>query len=283
MSAESLLSTRTLVLGMVDDAGHLDAGLLYDVAGTCGMTDQQVRLCLRRLVVEGTLQLVGGRGRRATFTATSGDAVGILPELEYLEHAYRQDAGLAPWDDMWHLAAFSVPESRRHARDELRRTLRFLGGATTGGGLYVCANNWDETVVREATRLGVDDGLTVATTRDLRVGDADDPRAIAARLWDLPDLASAWSAFEATLAARRSNGGDVRERVGAAFASAVEFSVIMERDPLLPAELLPPNWPGRSARALMAAAGLEVDGGEGPLVAALRRLSVRVGALPDVG
>lgn len=269
------------MLGMVDDAGSLDAGLLYDVAGACGMTDQQVRLCLRRLVLEGTLRSAGGRGRRAAFVATSGDAVAILPELRYLEHAYRQDDGLVPWDGSWHLAAFSVPESRRHARDELRRSLRFLGGATTGGGLYVCANDWDEIVIAEATRLGVVDRLTIATTRDLRVGDIDDPRALAAHLWDLAGLAAAWTAFESALAARRAAGGDGRERVGAAFVSAVEFSATMERDPLLPPELLPPDWPGRSARAAMAAADLDVDDGDGPLAAALRRLSVRVAVPSD--
>jgi phenylacetic acid degradation operon negative regulatory protein len=273
--SESLLSTRTLVLGMIDDAGRLDAGLLYDVARGCGMTDQQVRLCLRRLVAEGLLSHDGGRGRKAVFTAVDGNAAAILPEMEYVRLAYRQDAGQAPWDGVWHLAAFSVPESRRHARDELRRHLRFLGGAAAGGGLYVCANDWDQTVSDEANRLGAGEELTLARTGDLQVGGITDPRALASRLWPLDTLAADWTAFGRRLADRRVSAADDRDRLGAAFATAVEFSQIMERDPLLPPELLPPSWPGAESRAAMLDVEPEVGTPDGPLASALHRLSVR--------
>ncbi len=275
MSSESLLSTRTLVLGMIDDAGRLDAGLLYDVASGCGMTSQQVRLCLRRLVAEGLLAHDGGRGRKAVFTAVDGNAAAILPEMEYVRLAYRQDAGQAPWDGVWHLAAFSVPESRRQARDELRRHLRFLGGVTAGGGLYVCANDWDRSVSDEADRIGVGEELTLARTTDLRVGGVTDPRALATRLWPLDRLAADWTAFGRRHADRRVSAADDRDRLGAAFATAVEFAQIMEQDPLLPPELLPPGWPGATARAALLDVEPEVGSAEGPLASALRRLSVR--------
>jgi phenylacetic acid degradation operon negative regulatory protein len=278
--SESLLSTRTLVLGMIDESGRLDAGLLYDVAAGCGMSDQQVRLCLRRLVAEGLLSHGGGRGRKAVFTAVDADVAAILPEMEYVRLAYRQDAGHAPWDGVWHLAAFSVPESRRHARDELRRHLRFLGGAAAGGGLYVCANDWDRSVSDDADRLGVGDQLTLARTGDLRVGGVTEPRAVAARLWPLDSLAADWIEFGRRLADRHTSAADDRDRLGAAFATAVEFSQIMERDPLLPPELLPPGWPGAASRAAMLDVESEVGTPDSPLASALHRLSVRAVMVP---
>jgi phenylacetic acid degradation operon negative regulatory protein len=280
MSSESLLSTRTLVLGMIDDAGRLDAGPLYDVAHGCGMSDQQVRLCLRRLVTEGVLGHDGGRGRKAVFTATESNVAAILPEMEYVRFAYRQDAGHAPWDGVWHLVAFSVPESRRHARDALRRHLRFLGGASAGGGLYVCANDWDQSVSEEANRLGAGEELTLARTTELKVGGVTDPRALATRLWPLDELAADWAAFGRRLADRGVSAADARDRLGAAFATAVEFSQIMERDPLLPPELLPPDWPGATSRAALLDAEPDVGPADGPLAAALHRLSVRAAMVP---
>ena len=42
-----------------------------------------------------------------------------------------------PWDGMWSLVAFSIPEEHRAARDELRKALRWLGFAPLYDGLWV--------------------------------------------------------------------------------------------------------------------------------------------------
>jgi hypothetical protein len=53
--------TRVLVEGMVEADSTLDAGRLYRVAAACGMSEQQVRLCRRRMAAEGAL-IQTGRG-----------------------------------------------------------------------------------------------------------------------------------------------------------------------------------------------------------------------------
>jgi phenylacetic acid degradation operon negative regulatory protein len=270
---ESSIPTRTLVLGMVDEQGRLNAAPLYEVAELCGMTDQQVRLCLRRLVAEGALRHEGGRGRAARFTTAGGADAAILPELGYLQLAYRQDAGRLPWDGTWHLVGFSVPESRRAARDELRRLLRFLGGAPAPGGVYVNSHAWEDDIAAEAGRLGITDRLSLLSCRDLRVGTVAEPRSVAALLWDLTQLGADWADFERRLAARcASSSRSDRDRLHLELLSAVEFAAVMERDPLLPPELLPPDWPGRRARAAMAGFAADADGGTAPLIQATRRL-----------
>ncbi|MEU6998846.1 PaaX family transcriptional regulator C-terminal domain-containing protein [Nonomuraea sp. NPDC046570] len=266
MSASGLsIPTRTLVLAMVDQDGRLDGTALYEMARRCDLTDQQVRQCLRRLVADGSLRLDGGRGRRAVFVAAPGVASMLLPELRYLQLAYGQGAGLLPWDGTWHLVAFSVPEFRRVARDTFRGHLRFLGGAPAPGGLYVCANDWHDDVLAEANRLEIAAGLSVTTSRDLRIGGVSEPRALAGRLWDLSRLEAEWIAFERRLASSTQSAPDALLRV-------VEFAQIMERDPLLPLELLPPDWPGARARAAMAAAMAAADSSDIPLTRAMHVL-----------
>ncbi|MFF2776098.1 PaaX family transcriptional regulator C-terminal domain-containing protein [Streptomyces sp. NPDC058052] len=250
------IGTRTLVLALVREDGTIDAGELYAVAESLGMTDQQVRLCLKRLVTDGRLTQ-DGRGRKAVLRATADATGAVAPDVEYVRHAYRQDQGLAPWDGTWHLFAFAIPETSRQARDTLRDTLVHLGAAPLQGGLYVSANAIGEIVEAHARHLGVLPSLTRLTSRDLRVGDETTPDRLAAQLWPLQQIADRHEALAALAATRltRLSGTDrptSTERLTYAIELAASFTAAMEPDPLLPPELLPQPWPGTRARALAA-------------------------------
>ncbi|WP_149182293.1 PaaX family transcriptional regulator C-terminal domain-containing protein [Streptomyces sp. TRM49041] len=250
------IGTRTLVFALVREDGSVDAGELYAVAGALGMTDQQVRLCLKRLVAEGRFTQEG-RGRKALLHATADATGAIAPDVEYVRHAYRQDRGLAPWDGTWHLFAFAIPETARHARDTLRDTLLHLGAAPLQGGLYVSANAIGDIVEAHTRHLGVLPSLTRLTSRDLRVGDEAAPARLAALLWPLQQIADRHEALAALAAARlaRVSGPDRltgTERLTYAIELAAAFTTAMEPDPLLPPELLPQPWAGTRARALAA-------------------------------
>ncbi|MFJ3979870.1 PaaX family transcriptional regulator C-terminal domain-containing protein [Streptomyces sp. NPDC090021] len=267
------IGTRTLVFALVREDGTVDAGELYSVAEALGMTDQQVRLCLKRLVTEGRFTQEG-RGRRARLLATADATGAVAPDAEYVRHAYRQDRGLAPWDGTWHLFAFAVPETARQSRDALRDTLLHLGAAPLQGGLYVAANAIGDIVETHARHLGVLPSLTRLTSRDLRVGEERDPARLAALLWPLDSIAERYEALAALAedrAARLSPAGrptDV-ERLTYAIELAAAFTTAMEPDPLLPPELLPRPWPGSRARAL-AARCWEALGADGRVTGSLR-------------
>ncbi|GII04043.1 PaaX family transcriptional regulator C-terminal domain-containing protein [Planobispora takensis] len=248
--------TRILVEGMVREDGTVDAGELYTVAGALGMTDQQVRLCIKRLVAEGQL-VQEGRGRRALLRAAGDLRRSIAPNAEFMRHMYRQDRGQAPWDGVWHLVAFAVPETARPARDALREAIVGLGGAPLHGGLYVSANDWEELVEAEAGRIGVAAFVTLLTSGDLRVGGERDPRALAARLWPLDRIARAHRRLGEVAGSRLARLRGPRplpqeEVLTIAIELAAEFTRAVEPDPLLPPELLPRPWPGVRARALLA-------------------------------
>ncbi|MEW1904543.1 PaaX family transcriptional regulator C-terminal domain-containing protein [Streptomyces sp. NPDC086147] len=250
------IPTRLVVQSLVREDGTVDADELYAVAGLLGMSDQQVRLCVTRLVAEGRFTR-RGRGRKATLRAVADATGSLAPDASYVRHAYRQDAGLAPWDGTWHLYAFAVPEARRVARDSLREHLLHLGAAPVQNGLYVTANPVGELVDAQARHLGIEDTLTRLTTTDLRVGDLTGPRELAAALWPLAEIArrherlAAFAETCLTLLGAEPGLTDV-ERLTTAVELAARFTEAMDPDPLLPPELLPQPWPGRHARRLAA-------------------------------
>lgn len=246
------IPTRTLVLGMIREDGDLPAREVYDVADRLGMSGQQVRLCLRRLVAEGLLS-VDGRGRSAVFR--SGQPVeSLLPGSMLLELAYLQDSGRAPWDGSWHLVALGISEAHRARRDRFREQLTWLGGAKLGGGLYVCANDWDDLVLEAARDLGIVDDITLVRGDGLRHKGLSDPRETARHLWPLQEIALGYRRFMEWLDQRIPRppddgpGGASTELAREAIGVTVAFVRAADRDPLLPPELLPPEFPGSVAR-----------------------------------
>lgn len=262
--AEPSIPTRTFVLGMVREDGSLVAADVYDAGSAVGFTVHQIRLCFARLVKEDLLVQVG-RGRRASFTLTRAGEREIGAEPSYLQLALDQDRGRARWNGEWHLVTFSVEESRRADRNDLRETLVRLGGAPMNAGVYVCAHDWDDVVIDAADDLGLSNHVSLITAKRLRIGGETDERVVAKMLWPLDELAEQWRTF---VRGHRSAIGRLERAVGPApsldlvetmatvIALVAEFDECMRVDPLLPAELLPRDWPGVAGRnVLLRAAG----------------------------
>jgi phenylacetic acid degradation operon negative regulatory protein len=188
------IPTRVLVLGMAHENGTILSEELLPVAEACGLTGDQVRSCLRRLVTEG-LFLRQGTGRKTTFAATAQGLAALGTAVERTRLAYVQDAAGRGWDRQWRLVAFAVPEKDRAARDTFRDHLIELGGAPIQGGLYVSPHPWHKDAQAEAERLGIVESVTYATTDDLDVGGEHDPRKLASTLWPVEDLAKAYERF----------------------------------------------------------------------------------------
>ncbi len=254
------IPTRVLVLGMTHRDGTLHAQELYPVAEACGQTADQVRSCLRRLVADG-LFVRRGEGRDATFRATDLGVRTISATLERTRLAYHQDAAGKGWDRRWRIVAFAIPEAKRAARDSFRDRLLDLGGAAIQNGVYVSPHRWEADAMAEAEQLGVREHVTTASTDDLEVGGTRDPRAIAARLWPLDDVAARYDAFcqqygkipdllESWRKERRLL--TEAEFLPGSLLMATRFQECFNVDPLLPPELLPRPWPGRAARELLA-------------------------------
>jgi phenylacetic acid degradation operon negative regulatory protein len=255
-NTNSNLGSRVFVMGMLRDDGTIAADEVYQVGEQLGFTTHQIRLVLARLVDEG-LFAREGRGRQAELRATDRHARLHEPELDWLRLAYRQDSGGAPWDGRWHLVGFSLDEERRPARTALRELLTAMAAAPMAGGLYVHALDIGPEVRTLAASLGVAEHVTVAAATELDVGGVTDPGTIAAHLWPLDEIAAAYRSFVDTFvdtvgATFDADGlGDPTVELAHGFEVVTAFGECTRRDPLLPPELLPADWPGRAAREVL--------------------------------
>lgn len=256
------IPTRVLVLGMAHEDGTILPEEVQPVAQACGLTPDQVRSCLRRLVAEGLFvrHRNNGNGNGTAYRATEAGMAALGQAVERTRLAYVQDAAGRGWDRQWRLVAFAVPEKERQARDAFRDHLINLGGAAVQGGLYVSPHPWHKDVKAEAERLDIEDAVTLATTDDLEVGGEHDPRKLAALLWPTTELANAYEKFNARyqhipdlLVEMRTKRQHLPDSafLPAALAMTVAYDECASADPLLPPELLPRPWPGRTARELL--------------------------------
>jgi phenylacetic acid degradation operon negative regulatory protein len=254
------IPTRLLVMGMAHRDGSILGDELYSVVESCGLTVDQVRSQLRRLVNEG-LFTRDGEGKDARYRATAEGTATLTSTLRRHNLAYAQDAAGRGWDRKWRIVAFAIPEARRADRDMFRDRLLGLGAASIQNGMYVSPHRWDAEVREEFERLDITEHVTLATTDDLEIGGDHDPRHIAAALWPLDDIAARYREFIETyrdvpenLEAMNRRGERLREVdfLPGALHIAIRFNQCFESDPLLPPELLPRPWPGREARDLLA-------------------------------
>jgi phenylacetic acid degradation operon negative regulatory protein len=256
------IPTRVLILGMAHRDGTILADELYPVARACGQSAEQVRSALRRLMAEGLFIRASGSGADARYEASAAGLAALGSTMDRTRLAYAQDLAGRGWDRQWRLVAFAVPETRRRDRDALRDRLLALGGAAIQGGLYVSPHPWLNDVQADAAHLGLADTVAVATTDDLDFGGERDPRELARRLWPVDAMAERYADFveryrhvPGVLAERRKERRRLADAdfLPGALTMAVAFQECSSDDPLLPPELLPRPWPGRTARDLVAA------------------------------
>jgi phenylacetic acid degradation operon negative regulatory protein len=162
-------------------------------------------------------------------------------------------------DERWLLVAFSVPESRRHLRHQIRKVLASRGFGTVAAGLWIAPESGYAHVRRELEREGLAEFVEFFSADVI----TDEVGSRVAQWWDLDALAELYAGFRASFEPvldrwqqRGASGEDPQ-----AFADHVLLLTAWRRlpylDPGLPSEYLPPDWEGLAAeRLFMALHGL---------------------------
>jgi phenylacetic acid degradation operon negative regulatory protein len=221
LTARSVLASA--LLGM--DPPELPVSQLVRLTGLFGISENRARVALSRMVAGGEATSDGsGRYRLA----------GHLAARQSRQSASRAGT-TSPYEGEWWLAVVTTTGSSAEVRGTRRRALAYGRLAELREGVWMRPANL---AVRLPVELDGDVELMTA-----RPGDAV---ALARRLWDL----TAWSARARRLSRRLDA---LRPDGPAALAPGFELSAAVLRhlqaDPLLPAELLPEDWPGTSLRA----------------------------------
>lgn len=219
---------------------------LVDLLGEFGLSPAAARRHLARMREDG--QLAGARSGRGTTYRMAGPFGRRVVQLG-------QEVGVGPpvWEGHFHALLFAVPESRRAYRDRLRRIALLVGYGMLQPGVLISVGDRTSQLVEVLAECPDDARVTPARI----VLDTAEAARLAVPAWDLDDVARTLAghaeALEAALAedATPSPDGPTLRRFGELF-NAVFIDLV--RDPRLPEELRPPDWPHHRLLVAMGAA-----------------------------
>jgi len=231
-----------------DLGGWIAVADLITLMGDLGVEEQPVRSSVSRMTRKGLLtrhELNGQAGY-----VLSPRAQEILAEGD--SRIYLQQE-IASVEDGWTLVTFSIPETMRAERHQLRSRLRWLGYGNVGAGLWIAPSRTYERTVEMVRSSGLDRYVDVFRATYAAFGDLDE---LVQRCWDLDQVRRAYRLYLAEFEpmAESWSTADPREEPRSAFRDYVSalhsWRKIPYLDPGLPPELLPSDWEGKIATDL---------------------------------
>lgn len=251
VGTDDAATSRSLLVAMLgnhwqgrdprEDGGRglvVGTATFIDVLGRAGVGESATRATLGRAVTRGLLHRQR-HGRRAYYAITPQTRRVLAEGAQRLHHvpAVRQD-----WDGSWTLLAYSLPEARRDDRHQLRRRLSWEGFGPLRDGLWLAPGRVD--VDGLVVELGVRDDVHAFASEAIA---PTDPAALVASTWDLDGIAARYRRF-----LDRWDVADplpeVTDDLGRSLWLVTEWRQLVLEDPMLPARLLPQDWPATAAR-----------------------------------
>jgi phenylacetic acid degradation operon negative regulatory protein len=249
----------------------LPSSAIVALLGEFGVSDSAARAALSRLTRNGLL--VTSKTGRRTYSRLSSRAAAILDDGA--RRIFSFGAVNQPWDGMWSLVAFSIPEDNRAARDALRKQLRWLGFAPLYDALWVSPRNHAAEVIGSLQDIGIGTATAfratsvpavssgasvspVSSGASLATEASAAPVAdIPVRAWDLDGLRARYECFVEFAGRLRDAAAAGQVPPGDALIARTrvmdEWRAFPGLDPDLPAELLPTAWPRAQAHELFIA------------------------------
>ncbi|QTV79105.1 PaaX family transcriptional regulator C-terminal domain-containing protein [Microbacterium sp. NIBRBAC000506063] len=233
-----------------DEGGAIPVAALIRLLGQFGVPEQGVRSSMSRLKRRGLIESVRHDGVAAYALSSASEDVFREGDLRIYAEQRARDS------DPWLLAIFSIPEELRDRRHTLRRELSWMGFGTVSPGVWIAPAHLIEQARTHLSKLDLSQYVTLFAATPLAENTAED----VARWWDLDALSAQYRAFIAShspLADRWSTVRRGHPRAGRAEAFRdyvpmfTEWRRLPFLDPGLPLRLLPKDWPGAAAHALL--------------------------------
>jgi phenylacetic acid degradation operon negative regulatory protein len=216
----------------------LFSGSAIDVLARLGVSEHATRSTLTRMVSRGLLRRQRD-GRRMYFGLTPR-AVEILRDGQ--QRIWQTGAVNDQWDGTWTLLCFSLPEAWQRQRHGLRSQLAWAGFGPLQGGLWIAPGHVQ--AQRIVASLGL--GAHVRMFR-ARADELTDVSQLIGDVYDLDGLASRYTAF---LRRWGPDDGPVpgTDPLATRLTIVAEWLQVISRDPRLPVQHLPEDWPAASAQ-----------------------------------
>lgn len=248
--------------------GEASLQSLYALLDVFDVGESTARVALSRMRKEGWFAT--RREGRSTIYSLTDKAWRTLDEGR--ERIFKLPRG--PWDGVWSMVIYGVAEAERAERERVRKILAWLGFGSFAPSTWVSPHDRLAEVERSLDDTSVRLDLLTCRTR----GPGAD-QEMANRCWDLRTLAQDYAAFNkrvlqlAPLGSLSKRSG--RDALMLRVKLVNSYRVFPFRDPDLPEQLLPADWPGWRAHELFVEAH---DALAGPADAFVRSVVARAEA-----
>lgn len=227
-----------LGIHLLGRASAIYSGSVIDVFGRVGVSEEAVRSTLTRMA--GTGLLTRHRHGRKVYFGLSERLAAVLEDGR--RRIWETGAVNRSADGGWTLVGFSLPDTRRGDRHDLRRQLTWAGFGLLQNGLWVAPGVRDVTAIVE--QLGLDGHVTVFTAHPAKPTEAAE---LVRKAFDTATIASRYHDFmEKWDAGKPSFPDDLTRRL----MLHSDWLHVVRRDPHLPAGHLPADWPAIEAETL---------------------------------
>jgi phenylacetic acid degradation operon negative regulatory protein len=208
-------------------------GSYIEVFQRVGVSEQATRSTVRRMARRGLLQR-HRRGQRMYFGLTPR-SMAILEDGR--TRVWEVGAVNRHWDGSWTLLGFSMPQSWRRQRHDLRSRLLWGGFGLLQSGLWIAPSEVD--VAGLIGDLGLQEHVKVFVAR---AGKPTDIGELIRDAWDLDGLAARYQSFLDRWDRRRPLP-DAPDDLARQLWLLTEWLQLVRQDPRLPVEHLPGDWP----------------------------------------
>ncbi|MBP2708401.1 PaaX family transcriptional regulator [Microbispora sp. RL4-1S] len=225
------------------------SGSVIDVFARLGVSEEAVRSTLARMVKRNLLSR-HPRGRKVYFGLTP-HAVQVLEDGR--RRVWETGAVNRDWDGTWTLVGFSLPDSRRSTRHDLRSRLIWNGFGLLQSGLWIAPGAKDVSDVLASLDLG--DHVTVLTATAFKPTEAAD---LVRKAFDLEQIARRYRSFLGQWDVPRPVPG-APDDLARQLLLHTDWLQLVRQDPHLPAEHLPRDWPAIRAEQVFHALAREYE------------------------
>jgi phenylacetic acid degradation operon negative regulatory protein len=220
MSTERKLTARSVIASALLGARppRLPVARLVQLAEAFGINENRCRVALSRMAANGEVRADQG-------------LYSLLARQERQRTGLHGLGAASPWRDRWHVVVLPGAATPAAERTERRRLLSAARLAEWREGVWVRPDN---------VPLAPDGLPAEALVLTAAPADARALRAAVGDLWDIAGIAVAAERSRRRLAATEP---DDRRGIAEGFVLAADVICLLQSDPLLPADVLPGEWP----------------------------------------
>jgi phenylacetic acid degradation operon negative regulatory protein len=222
---------------------------LFDLLAPFGVNERAVRTGIYRLARSGWFE-AQPVGRRSRYRLTSSGVEGF-------EQAFHRvyDPPFVRWDGRWQGIIVGMDAIGAAARKRVKEELSWAGFARFGPALFLRPARRDGSIERIAGSLHIAEAVTAFEARDRAEGSLATLRSRTMEAWTLASLASDYQRFIAHFGGVAAGASKLDPDPEEAFVLRMllmhAYRRVRLRDPQLPRDVLPADWP--AARAYMLA------------------------------